>query len=236
MTVLGIDYSRWQDDNSTPQMMNLEKARNSGAHFGFMKVSQSTWLDQDYVLNWAHTADAGLPKGGYCFLDWSTAAINQARFFAGALKYDSGELPPVIDFECRTNNPGKAKATEELYTACQTVEQELGRMSMIYTAPYFWREFFSGAHANYFADRPLWIAHYGVTRPTVPAPWDVWTFWQYSAKGDGIKFGAESKDLDMDYFNGDLAAFNRAFGLTRVPTVEERLDAIEARLTALEGK
>ncbi len=236
MTVLGIDVSRWQDNDSTPQMMDFAKAKNAGANFAFIKASQATWKDRDFAMNWQNAKDARLPRGAYHFMDWTTSASNQARYFASVLAEDRGELPPVADFELRTGVPARAKATEELYAFVSGVEQAVGKQVMIYTAPYYWREFFSGAHADYFAARPLWIAHYGVSRPTVPAPWDTWTFWQYSAKGDGLKFGAESKDLDMDYFNGDLAAFNATFGLARVPTVEERLTAIEARLTALEGK
>ena len=236
MTVLGIDISRWQNNITTPQVMDFAKAKQAGANFAFIKASQATWKDRDFVMNWANCKAANLPRGAYHFMDWTTSAANQARYFASVLVDDPGELPPVADFEYRKGAPVKAKATEELYSFVSNVEQALGRQVMIYTAPYYWREFFSGAHANHFADRPLWIAHYGVSRPTVPAPWNVWTFWQYSAKGDGRLFGAESLDIDLDYYNGTLDQFNAAFNLTHEPTVLERLTAIEARVTALEGK
>ena len=87
---------------------------------------------------------------------------------------------------------GKAKATDELYAACQTVEQMLGRQVMIYTGYSYWKEFWSGKYADYFASRPLWIANYYVAKPNIPAPWKDWVFWQFSAKGDGLKFGAGS--------------------------------------------
>ena len=225
---LGIDVSRWQNNISTPQPMNFAKAKEAGARFAFIKASQAAWADRDILLNWQNAKNAGLPRGAYHYMDWTRKATEQAAFFAGLLAQDPGELPPVIDFECRANNPGKAKATEELYAFMNTVEQAIGKLTMVYTAPYFWREFWSGKYANYFADRPLWIAHYGVNKPVVPAPWDKWTFWQYSAKGDGLKFGAESLDLDMDYYNGDAEQFAAAFGLAHVPTVEERLARLEA--------
>jgi len=236
MTVLGIDISRWQDDNSTPQMMDFNKSRNAGAHFAFIKASQSTWMDSDIIQNWQHAKDAGMPRGAYHFLDWTTTGTAQGRFFAGVLKNDSGELTPVIDFECRTNNQGKKIATAELYAICNTVELALGRQVMIYTGPSYWREFWDGTHYDYFASRPLWIANYEVAKPSIPTPWKTWTFWQYTSKGDGLKFGAESKDLDMDYYNGTIDEFRAAFGLVHTPTVEERLTALEARVTALEGR
>jgi hypothetical protein len=44
----------------------------------------------------------------------------------------------------------------------------------------------------------------GITKPDIPAPWKDWLFWQYSATGDGLAFGAESKGIDLNLFNGDL--------------------------------
>ena len=236
MTVLGIDISHWQNNITTPAVMDFAKAKQAGANFAFIKASQATWKDRDFTMNWPNAKAANLPRGAYHFMDWTTSAANQARYFASLLVDDPGELPPVADFEYRTGAPTRAKATEELYAFVSGVEQAVGKRAMIYTAPYYWREFFSGAHADYFAARPLWIAHYGVSRPTVPAPWDAWTFWQYSAKGDGKLFGAESLDLDMDYFNGTPDTFAAAFSLAHTPTVEARLTALEARVTALEGK
>jgi len=236
MTLLGIDVSRWQDDNSTPQMVDFNRARSAGANYVFIKASQSTWMDQDILKNWQNARAAGVPRGAYHFLDWTTTGAAQGKFFAGVLKNDSGELTPVIDYECRANIQGKKAATEGLYAACNTVEIALGRRVMIYTGPSYWREFWDGTHADYFAARPLWIANYGVAKPAIPAPWKDWMFWQYSAKGDGLKFGAESKDLDMDYYNGDLAAFNAAFGLAHEPTDHEILLDLVKRVEALEGK
>jgi GH25 family lysozyme M1 (1,4-beta-N-acetylmuramidase) len=47
----------------------------------------------------------------------------------------------------------------------------------------------------------LWIANYGVSKPTVPKPWKTWTFWQSSGT-----------TLDQDRYNGteaQLLAFTR---------------------------
>jgi len=49
----------------------------------------------------------------------------------------------------------------------------------------------------------LWIAHYGVSHPTVPKPWGRWTFWQ---KGES--------PVDQDVFNGTEAEL---LALTHMP-------------------
>jgi len=222
MTVLGIDVSKWQDENSTPQMMDFHKSVDAGAKFVFIKVSQATYLDPDYVLNWAHAKDAGLPVGGYHYLDWTKPAVDQARFFAGVLSADPGQLPPVVDFECKTNAPNKRDATERLYQFCVTVEQMLGRKIMIYTGAFYWAAFYSGAHEDYFASRYLWIASYSdlnymLRNLATYTIWDDYTFWQFTDKGNGLRFGAESLQLDMNYFNGTPERFAQFVGGVVIP-------------------
>ena len=48
----------------------------------------------------------------------------------------------------------------------------------------------------------------------LPSNFDTWVFWQFSADGNGRgpEFGASSKSIDLNYFNGDLAAFNAYIG------------------------
>ena len=84
---------------------------------------------------------------------------------------------------------------------------------MIYTSPGFWSSYGKIKNSTQYDAKwsyfPLWIAHYTkAEKPTVPPPWSDWTFWQYTATGDGLAYGAESKGLDMNWFNGDQAAFN----------------------------
>ena len=38
---------------------------------------------------------------------------------------------------------------------------------------------------------PLWVAHYGVQRPIIPAPWSDWTAWQYDEHGQIPGLGCE---------------------------------------------
>ena len=199
---LGIDVSKWQDDNSTPQRMDFKKAYDAGARFVFIKASQACWMDEDMLYNWKSAQDAGLLRGAYHFLDWKAGAVEQANFFCGVLEKDPGELPPVVDYEFRTGVPYNAASQLEL--VCETVEERLGKFPLIYTSPYYWKEY--GSADEWWNLHDLWIANYNVEKPFVPPPWDAWTFWQWTDKGDGKLFGAESYGLDMNWFNGSLDA------------------------------
>ena len=74
---------------------------------------------------------------------------------------------------------------------------------MIYTSPSFWETYMGDT--RWFADNGyplLWVAHWGVSSPRVPAQsWGGrnWTFWQYTNCGSvpGI-----SGCVDLDRFNG----------------------------------
>jgi GH25 family lysozyme M1 (1,4-beta-N-acetylmuramidase) len=49
----------------------------------------------------------------------------------------------------------------------------------------------------------LWLANYSKT-PASVYPWSKWDFWQFTNRLDGLAFGAESRMIDADYFNGSL--------------------------------
>jgi len=229
--VKGIDVSHWQDDKSTPQKMDFKKAVAAGAKFVFIKVSERGFLDRDFEYNWKAAKDAGLLRGGYHFLRWDLTGLIQARIFSELLMDDPGELPPVADFEAPRQGslyPSNALLGQFL----ETVETKLNRKPMIYTSPGYWGIHGRNKHTKRFDEKwayyPLWVAHWmkeykpGVSKPMEIDPWKsmgkTWTFWQYTAVGDGPTYGAESKGIDLNWFNGtekQLADF--AYGKA-VPT------------------
>ncbi len=89
---LGADYSKWQDDNSTPQQVDFAKAKRSGLSWVAIKTSQATWRDEDHAYNWRTAKAAGLLRAAYHFLVWDVQPTEQARFFFGLLKDDRPEL------------------------------------------------------------------------------------------------------------------------------------------------
>jgi lysozyme len=216
----GIDVSHWQDDKSTPQLMNFEKAKAAGAKFVFIKVSERGGMDEDFKLNWKNAKAAGLPHGGYHFLRWDISGLLQARIFCALLEGDPGELPPVCDFEAPIKD-GKYPSNAMLAQFLEAVESISGKKPMIYTSPGYWNSYgknkttgrFDAAWSYY----SLWIAHYtNAAAPQIPEPWKTanvpWSFWQYTPTGDGLKFGAESKGIDLNWFNGTQEELDKLSG------------------------
>jgi lysozyme len=215
---LGIDVSRWQDNNSTAQQMDFTKSVAMGAKFVFIKSSQALWTDEDILYNWKSAKNAGLLRGAYHFLDWIADPRKQAQYAWSIIQSDPGELPPVIDFEYW--NPPPPKAYDLLWQYVVEMERLSGRKPIIYTGAFFWDA--HGSDAQVWNDYPLWLAsystqeymEYNLDRLT---PWDKWTFWQWTDKGDGLAFGAESLGLDMNYFNGSLNDLKVFAGIENIP-------------------
>ena len=105
-------------------------------------------------------------------------------------------LLPVLDLEV-TGGLGPTALTNWT-KAWPSVYERTGARAVIYTSPSFWRSALNDS--RWFADNGyaiLWVAHWGVSSPSVPASnWGgrSWTFWQYTSSGTvpGISGGSTS--------------------------------------------
>lgn len=225
--VHGPDVSFYQDDPATPQGIRFDVMRAAGAGFVIIRAGQRTWADRDVKENWAAAKNI-LPRGAYWFYDSREDPKKQAELWLSLLNGDLGELPLCCDFE--DNYGGQFGGWRNWYDFIVRL-QELapGKQIVIYTGYYYWIENtiqkgISIQQLNWFAQFPLWIAHYRVEKPMVPIPWMDWTIWQYTDKGNGPRYGVESLNIDLNYFNGDAEAFARFAGaVLPVPVVKQVL-------------
>ncbi len=220
--LIGPDVSFYQDAETTPQGINFVKMKQL-AGYVIIRAGQNVWIDSDFKTNWRNAKAAELPRGSYWFYDSRAEPKEQAELWISALEGDFGELPLFADFEEAYGGP---------YTGWKHWKTFLDRLDAlngnreigIYTAYYYWVRHAPNATSEasslqYFKRFPLWIANYGVTTPLVPKPWNTneWTFWQFTDSGDGDQYGVESSRIDLNYFNGDAAAFAQRFK-TSTPT------------------
>jgi lysozyme len=228
--IQGIDVSHWQNDHSTPQKIDFAKAVKMGVKFVFIKVSERGAIDHDFEYNWKAAKDAGILRGGYHFLRWDLSGLLQSHLFCDILDGDPGELPPVADFEA-PNLGSLYPSNALLFQFLGEVETITHKKPMIYTSPNYWDIHGRNKYTHLFdakwADYYLWIAHYmnpytpGVSRPADIEPWKStgkpWTFWQYTASGDGLAYGAESTAIDLNWFNGTLEDLKKLASSSTTP-------------------
>ena len=197
-TVIGPDVSFYQDNPGTSRQIDFTKMKES-AGYVIIRAGQNLWIDSDFGYNWSSAKAAGLPRGSYWFYDSRAEPNQQAELWYSQVGNDLGELPLFADLE--ENYGGQYKGWKNWYIFITRLKALIGNRQEIgiYTGYYYWLENAPSKQTapvelEYFHQYPLWIAHYGVTTPSVPAPWssDEWTFWQYTDKGDGGLYGVES--------------------------------------------
>lgn len=188
----GIDISGFQPT------VNWAQVVASGKVFAFIKASEGTTLvDSQFAQHWANAKSTGILRGAYHFFRPEVDPVAQAQHFLAQLAGDKGELPPVLDVEVVDNTP-LPKIAAAVSTWVEYVNANYGR-PLIYTMPGFWDLLPAIPSINAAAD--VWVAHWGVSAPSVPTDWSNWTFWQYTNKASVAGIPGTS-DMDDNRFNG----------------------------------
>jgi GH25 family lysozyme M1 (1,4-beta-N-acetylmuramidase) len=199
----GIDVSQWQG------AINWSQVKSSGKQFALIRASAgSLTVDEWYASNRSSAKANGLKIGAYHYANPDSAAndaLNEANFFLSLATPARGELIPTLDVEV-TNGLSVAAMQAWVSTWLQRVTSVLGVRPMIYTSPSFWTTYLGDTTQFADAGYRLWIAHWGVDQPRIPASnWGGrgWTFWQYTSSGTvpGI-----SGNVDLDRYNGSQLA------------------------------
>jgi GH25 family lysozyme M1 (1,4-beta-N-acetylmuramidase) len=180
----GIDVSHHQD------AIDWAQVAASGQRFAIAKATEGrNFVDPMYATNKAGAEAMGMAFGAYHFAqpdDGPNDAVREADHFVDVAQLEPGNLLPVLDIE-RTNGLTQAEITTWILTWLGRVTERVGVRPMVYTSPAGWEnrtgDTTAVADAGYTV---LWVAHWGVAEPRLPAnDWSGhgWTFWQYGNCG-----------------------------------------------------
>lgn len=184
--IQGIDVSYAQP------RVDWSAVRRAGVEFGYIRQGYRVKTDTMWRQHAADAKAAGFPVGAYHFAYVDADPLDEVSRFIddGAVDAPGLILRPVLDIETSNNAP----AALVLYWArtwLEEVASRCGVLPMLYTGPAFWMGLGPQARVPFFAQHPLWLAHYGVSKPSVPAPWGGYSVWQWS--GDGEVSGVTGK-------------------------------------------
>jgi len=200
--VRGVDISSYQHAGAPIDWARLAA---QGIRFVAIKASEGTYYLNPYYAADARAARAaGLLVMSYAFANPSRAGgAVTASYVAAAVgtRRGPGRLPLVVDLE---NDPydqatdcyGLSVPAMIAWISSFTGRTRAltGRWPIIYTTADWWLE--CTGSTRRFPQDPLWLAAFGGTAPTVPAPWPSWTFWQYDNAGSLAGIG----NTDLDYY------------------------------------
>lgn len=216
------DISFYQDDNGTPQGVDFAKMKTQTPAV-IIRAGQNLWRDPDFAHNWKASKDAGLLRGSYFFYDSRVNPKRQAELYVDTLGNDLGEMELWMDFEDKYG--GAYGKQQDWYDFAERIKSLVPNAKLgVYTGYYYWTERITSINA-YFAQYPLWIAWYNLQKPLIPKPFQNWLYWQYSDNGDGSLYGVESKNIDLNYFNGSDEDFYKRYGTFPHPVQKVQLIA-----------
>ena len=211
MSIPGIDVSDYQDP------VNWSDLARQGIKFAFIKATEgraskaATFKDK-----WQKAKSVGILRGAYHFFRPSRTGEEQADNFLDALSGAGGlganDIAPVLDIEVK-DGVSSPEIRKQSLIWLSKVEAAIGRRPIIYTGSSFGNDVL-GSEPK-FANYPLWVANYTLSKPWVPARWTSCAIWQYiqEAKVKGI-----SSKVDLNWFNGSEAAL-QAFATGNVSQV-----------------
>jgi lysozyme len=205
----GIDVSHYKNH------IDWNRVKASGIDYAIIKATEANnFIDSRFDYNWTQARRVGLIRGAYHFFRPLVDPVSQAQHFlrvVGSILHKT-DLPPVLDVEVYPdfikNEYKKISSSERQQRVkiwLQTIEAATGRVPMIYTNFYTWRDYLGNNEV--LSRYPLWIAAYKVDKPKIPAnDWcgKGWTFWQHTNKGVVPGIRDEAACVDMNYFRGDL--------------------------------
>ncbi|MGQ9910553.1 MAG: GH25 family lysozyme [Candidatus Flexifilum sp.] len=211
----GIDVSHHQG------AVNWAQVAEAGHRFAVIRSSMgAAGIDNRFAINWDGARRAKLLVSAYHLVRPEHSGTDQLDHFLKVLGGRQPDLPLVLDVELDGSTATTPPRTPDEIARCV---REMGeglmargfRRPIIYTARWFWN------HAVTITPEweayDLWVAHYGVDTPALPAPWKTWRFWQYSASGTvpGIE-----GNCDLNWFAGSydqLVAYAQQSAITRPP-------------------
>ncbi|HEV8564794.1 MAG TPA: GH25 family lysozyme [Actinomycetota bacterium] len=213
-TTPGIDISQYQET------IDWAAVNHNNVQFVIMRATKGeSEVDTAYTTNLAGATANGFVIGAYHRATPSLTpedAEVEADHFLAVARNAAGDVLPALDIE-ETGGLTVAQLKEWVRAWLARVRNQLGVRPMIYASPYFWRT--NLGNTKWFANHryPLWIAHWYVPAPDVPANnWSGrgWTFWQWTSTGSltGIP-----TDVDRDRFNGTDLSMGRMASLTITP-------------------
>lgn len=218
--VVLVDVSFWQDNDYTPYKIDFSIMRSKGIDGAILRAGQNQWIDEDYKDYATNANLAGMPRGAYWFYDSRSNPESQVSKFAEAL---AGKPLPKLglwgDYEENYGGPWGGAAHFKIFMDMLRARFPTCVVG-VYTGYYYWLEHTTSVQREGFKSYPLWIARYNVTSPIIPYPWTNYVFWQYTDNGDGIYFGTESKELDMNLFRGSFDDYKRYFLLEDLEPIE----------------
>jgi GH25 family lysozyme M1 (1,4-beta-N-acetylmuramidase) len=197
-----VDISFWQPAST----IDYDKLAESVSGV-ILRGAYGIWVDTQFEKHYEELLKRNVPIGVYHYVIGNYTGKQQAAIFYEAIKGKKLRLGLWNDVEDR--RPVTGLTSDVVIQYHNEIEKLYGKKVGIYTGVYAWFEIM-GSKSTMFADRDLWIAHYGVIVPSLPrySSWKKWVIWQHT---DNLKVDWYYSGVDGNKFNGTDQEYNEHF-------------------------
>jgi len=171
--VKGFDISQYQDGH-----VNWQAAVDVGNKFTILRSGIGLELDKGFLTRHLPESE-GKPLFRFLYhaLDPTKSAEYQARLHLACCSH----FPVSGGAVMVEMTPIKLSAVR---TFVETWFSLTDVPPILYANPNIISILKQQGDLSFLAPCPLWLAHYGVSKPSVPSPWSKWTFWQTGKQVD----------------------------------------------------
>lgn len=183
----GIDVSAWQIAIDWKRVA-------SQFNFAYIRAGIGATGSDKMYADWTESAlETDLKVGHYHLFRPDGDGFRQAENAIRLTKMYKTKLVPAIDFEI-IGDP--LNTAIELVHMVLALQEYFCAKPVIYTAKGVWSRL-DDRWDEFFAQYPLWVANYGVSKPNLPRAWKDYAIWQYTS--GGRVSGIASKRVDLNH-------------------------------------
>ena len=184
---------------------DIKGSVNYPVSFIFIKVTEgatvlNAYYDDDYLQAKTH----GYTCGSYHFFSTTSTANEQASHFLRNVRYEPGDLPPVLDVEPSDAQIAALGGAKRLHSTVslwlKQVEKALGVKPILYVSQRFINTYLNN-WGSMSKDYPLWVARYNSYSPDKKQ-----MFWQLGQDG---KVRGIHGDVDINVYYSSKEEFAR---------------------------
>ena len=209
----GIDVSKYQGN------IDWNAVKAAGNDFAIIRAGYGKYASQKdpyFEQNMRNAKAAGVACGAY----WYSYAVTpaeakqEAEVFASIVQGYQFEYPLVLDIEDSTQTKlSKEQVSAIIQAFCDTMESK-GYYISLYSYASFLNSY---VYQSVLEDYDIWVAHFGVSRPSYSKT--SYGMWQYSSTGSvsGI-----SGNVDLDYSYKMLSEPDDQVSSERILSVHNR--------------
>jgi GH25 family lysozyme M1 (1,4-beta-N-acetylmuramidase) len=230
-----IDISHW---NTVDDLAAIKQANIVGIIF---KASEGTWMtDPVFLKLWRPALDLGFVVMVYHFFRSSVGGRNQAQHHLEVTRelYEAAQGQIISWYDVETVDGTTVTTRRERLLACLREHGDMRNTPGVYSSPSLWGELVG--NVPWMADYWGWNAHWTTGTPTLPVGWlptrtKVWQYGIYPKHSWTPYTPGIEGEVDHNYFLGTEAGLRQWVGLDVLPTLEQRVESLERRVTVLES-